>query len=153
MLAVNIADGANEVEKVKKTQKERIANGLEVVKGAKTAAFFGTAGKAAMKQVGSGVMDLGDVASDIYDAAFSMGDLGADISDVAGGLGEWDTYGDDIDLEDDGTAEYDNSGDDVPPECYNADVSTITVIVLPLSLSLLLLLHCHCYRHRHCHFV
>ena len=135
---MGIADGANEVEKVKAIQKERLANGLEVVKGAKTAAFFGTTGKAAMQQSGAGVQDLGDVASDLYDAAFSMGDLGTDISEVAGGLGDWDAYGDDLDLDDDGTAEYDNSGDDVPPDLYNADVSVVTSLLLSLPSSLLL---------------
>ena len=99
---------------------------MELVKGAKTAAFFGTTGKAAIAMNGKGgadVQELGDVASDMYDAAFSMGELSADISEVAGGLGDWDAYGDDIELENDGTAEYDNSGDDVPPDLYNADVS------------------------------
>ena len=46
-----MADVSNEVDKLKRKQKEDLANGLEVVKGAKTALFFGLAATKGLRGV------------------------------------------------------------------------------------------------------
>ena len=52
---IAVADVSNEVDKLKKKQKEDLANGLEVVKGAKTALFFGLAATKGLRGVTKGV--------------------------------------------------------------------------------------------------